>query len=84
MDIRIVMRKLSDSFASFWDGGWTVRIGPTNGFMSEANFHTQEECAEFLDRQARIHYSESVYSLGAMEHERREAVRLAEETGRWK
>jgi hypothetical protein len=89
MDIKIVMKQLSDSeigctFASFCDGGWNVRIGPTNGFMSEANFNTPEECAEFLDHQARIHCPESVYALGKLEHGRREALRLAEEVGKWK
>jgi hypothetical protein len=82
MDIEIVLKQLyeseiSCSISSFWDGGWDVKLGDEmNGFVAEGNFHTLDEAAEFLDRQARIHFRESVYALGNLEHARREAIRL--------
>ncbi len=89
MDIEIVMKKLYESeincsISSFWDNHWDVKLGDEmNGFVAEGNFQTLDECADFLDRQARIHCPESVYSLGKIEHERREAVRLEAEKGMW-
>jgi hypothetical protein len=69
MEIEVVIQRLRASgikcsITAIWDGGWTVKIGPTNGFMADANFTTLDECAEFLDREARIHSPESLYSLG--------------------
>jgi hypothetical protein len=90
MDIEIVMKNLyaseiNFSISCFWDGGFDVKLGDDfNGVKAEGNFMTLDEAAAFLDRQARIHCPESAYALGKLEHGRREAVRLAEEVGRWK
>jgi hypothetical protein len=85
VDIEIVMKNLYESeincsISGFWDNGWDVELGDEmNGIVAEGNFRTLGECADFLDRQARIHFAESVYALGKVEHDRREAVRLKEE-----
>ena len=90
MDIEIVMKKLYESeincaISSMWDDHWTVKLGDEfNGFVAEGNFRTLDECADFLDRQARIHCGESLYALGKLEHERREATRLKEEEGKFR
>ena len=47
-----------------------------NGFVVEGNFRNLVEAAEFLDRQARKHFPDSVYAVGRVEHDRREAIRL--------
>jgi hypothetical protein len=87
MDIEITMKKLHDSEIGCTlarsDGGWSVKIGPKNGFMSQAQFQTAEEGADFLDSQARKYCPEPLYSLGAVEFERRrEAIQLEQEAGR--
>jgi hypothetical protein len=49
-----------------------VKLGDEmNGFKAEDNFKTLDECGEFLDRQTRIHFPDSLYTLGKLEHERR-------------
>lgn len=48
---------------------------PDDGFVAEGNFKTLDECASFLDIQARKHWPESLYALGYFEHARREANR---------
>jgi hypothetical protein len=89
MDIETVMKRLYESeincsIGSFWDNGWDVKLGDEmNGFVAEGNFHTLDEAADFLDREARKHFAESVYSLGRLEHGRREAIRLSAEQGKW-
>lgn len=41
--------------SSFWDGGWTVKIGDeSNGFKSENTFATLEEVEDFLWSRIRI------------------------------
>jgi hypothetical protein len=52
--------------------------------VAGGNFRTLDEAADFLDRQARTHFAESLYALGGLEHERREAIRLEYEKGMWK
>jgi hypothetical protein len=86
MDIEIVMNRLykseiNSSIGSFWDNHWDVKLGDEmNGFVAEGNFRTLDECADFLDREARKHYPDSAYALGRLEHERRrEANRLQPE-----
>jgi hypothetical protein len=70
MDIEIVMKRLYESeincsISSFWDNGWDVKLGDEmNGFKAEGNFHTLDEAAAFLDREARKHCEESLYALG--------------------
>jgi hypothetical protein len=86
MDIEITMKQLHDSeigcTLARLDGGWSVKIGPMNGFMSEAQFMSTEEGADFLDRQARKYCPDSLYSLGPVEFERRqEAICLEQEGG---
>jgi hypothetical protein len=90
MDIEIVMRNLyaseiNCSICSFWDNHWDVKIGDEmNGFVAEGNFESLDECATFLDQQARKHFPESSYALGKAEHLRREVIRLKAEEGKWK
>lgn len=68
MDIGIVLKRLYESeinfsISTFWDNGFDVRLGdPMNDFKSEANFRTLDECAEFLDREARIQFPDSAYA----------------------
>ena len=77
MDIEIVMKKLYESeincsISTFWDNGWDVKLGDEmNGFVAEGNFRNLVEAADFLDRQARKHFPDSVYALGPIEHQRR-------------
>jgi hypothetical protein len=90
MDIEMVLKKLYESgincsISGFWDGGWDVKLGDElNGFKAKANFRTLDECADFLDVQARIHCPEAAYSLGAVEHYQRRTVRVERRAGRWK
>jgi len=70
MDLQTIMAKLyaseiNCSIASFWDGGWTVKLGDEmNGFVAETNVATLDEAARFLDIQAHIHYPNSSFALG--------------------
>ena len=81
MDIEIVMKKLHESeincsISSFWDNGGDVKLGDDmNGYAAEGNFGTLDEAATFLDIQARKHFSESVSTLGPIEHERRRMLK---------
>ena len=88
MDIGLVMRRLSRSeincsLSSFWDSGWTVRLGDeVNGFASDAQFDTLEECAAYLDAKAKECFPNSVYAVGEEEHWRRSrlhAIRVTSE-----
>ena len=85
MDIEIVMNRLYESkincsLGCFWDKHWDVKLGDEmNGFVAEGNFRTLDECADFLDREARRHYPESLYALGRLEHGRRREVNQAGE-----
>jgi hypothetical protein len=89
MDIEIVMKRLYESeincsISSFWDGGWTVRLGDEmNGFAAETNCSTLDEAAAFLDREAKRHFPESVYALGKLEFERRIAARETKTSALW-
>jgi len=61
-----------------------VKLGDDmNGFVAEGNFENLVEAARFLDMQARKHFSDSVYALGRVEHDRRQAIRLRAEEGHW-
>jgi hypothetical protein len=72
--------EINCSISSLCDNGWDVKIGDEmNGFVAEGNFRTLDEAADFLDREARKHFAESVYALGKIEHDRREAIRLDSE-----
>jgi hypothetical protein len=69
--------EINCAISSFWDNGWDVKLGDEmNGFVAEGNFRTLDECADFLDRQARKYCPESSYALGRMEHDRREIARM--------
>ena len=82
---RLYESEINCSISRFWDNGWDVKLGDEmNGFVAEGNFRTLDEAADFLDREARRHFSESVYSLGKVEHERRQSTRLESEKGMWK
>ena len=55
-----------------------------NGFVAQETCRTLDEAAAFLNREARKHFPEWVFSLGKIEHERRQAIRLESEKGKWK
>ena len=41
--------ELNCSLTSFWDGGWTFKLGdPTNGFQESHCFDTLDEVAQFV------------------------------------
>ena len=75
MDIEIVMKRLYESeincsISCFWDNGWDVKLGDEmNGFVAESNFRTLDECAYFLDLEARTHFPRSLYALGKLKHD---------------
>src|SRR3984957_21299492 len=63
--------EINCSIASFWDNGFTVKLGDEmNGFVAEKNCRTSSEAALFLDNAAHQHYSDSTYALGRDEWER--------------
>lgn len=69
MDIRTLMKRLGESginsaLDSFFEDRFTVRLGPVEGFFAEGTFRTLDEAADFLDREARIHFPKSAYALG--------------------
>lgn len=63
-----VMQRLYDSeinvsVASFWDGGFDVKLGDDmNGFVAEASFKQWDAVEAWLDKQARDHYPNSTYA----------------------
>jgi hypothetical protein len=63
-----VLQRLYDSeinccLSSFWDGGWTVKLGDaTNGFVAEANVGSLDEAAQWLHEQAHEHFPDSEYA----------------------
>ena len=71
LDLIDVLRRLYESeinvsLTSFWDGGWTVKLGDEmNGFVAEAS-HVRElsVVATWLDENAREHYPDSLYATG--------------------
>lgn len=89
MDIETVTQNLYESeinccIASVWDDGWDVKLGDDlNGFVAEGNVKSLQDAAACLDREARKHFPDSVYAVGEVEHDRREAVRLDAEKNRW-
>lgn len=73
---RLYASEINCSVSCLWDGGWDVKLGDEmNGFVAEGNFKTLDEAATFLDLQARIHFPDSVYALGPLEHAKRELDR---------
>lgn len=67
-DINRVPQRLYDSeinfaVSSFWDGGFSVKIGDDmNGFRASADVATWTEVLFWLDRQAREHFPGSTYA----------------------
>lgn len=61
---RLYASEINCSVSSFWDGGWTVKLGDEmNGFITSGDFDTLEEVAVFLDKEARRLWPSSKYNL---------------------
>jgi hypothetical protein len=66
-----IMQRLYDSeinawITSFWDDGFYVRLGDEmNGFRAEVQCMTWNEVEQWLDKQACIHYPDSVFARGS-------------------
>ena len=51
-------RDINFQLSTFWDGGFTVRLGDEmNGFAAQGTFPTLEEPVAWLVSQAAIHFS---------------------------
>jgi hypothetical protein len=60
--------EINATVSSFWDGGFTVKLGDDmNGFVAEAEFKTFAEAEVWLIGAACKHYPNSVFaSAGAV------------------
>ena len=59
---RLYDSEINFSLATFWDGGFIVKLGdPKNGYKAEATVKTFEEAVAWLRAQARIHFPNSEY-----------------------
>lgn len=62
---RLCQSEINFSLSSFWDGGWTVKLGDEmNGFREEASIQDYWDALKWLDEKAREHYPESLYATG--------------------
>lgn len=53
--------EINFSISTFWDGGFTVKLGDeVNGFIAERVCDTFEECVSFLIEKVRKHYPKSL------------------------
>lgn len=61
---RLYASEINCEVASFWDGGWQVRLGDyLNGYKaSESGFTSLEDAAKWLNSAARLHYPDSDYA----------------------
>jgi hypothetical protein len=52
-------QEINWAVSSFWDGGWTVKLGDDlNGFVAENTFHPKDlgKAAKWLAEQAEKHF----------------------------
>jgi len=50
-------REVNFSLTTFWDSGYTAKLGDElNGFVAESNFNKLEEAINFLREQLEIHF----------------------------
>ena len=77
MELGYVMQALHDSginchVSTSSEGRFEAKLGDAvHGWLAEAKYLTATEAAVFLDRAARNHFPESLYSLGREEMARR-------------
>jgi hypothetical protein len=61
---RLYDSEINFSITTFWDGGFTVKIGDDmNGFAAEETVRTYAEALEWLDATARARYPRSRYAV---------------------
>lgn len=59
---RIYESEINCAMISFWDGGWTVKLGDRiNGYQDETECRTVQEAADWLVAAARKHYPTSQF-----------------------
>lgn len=66
---RLYKSEINFSISTFWDAGYTVRLGDDmNGFVADDGpyYYAFDEIAGALDRMARKHYPDSDYAKEAM------------------
>jgi hypothetical protein len=55
--------EINCSLSSFWDGGWSVKLGDTsNGFLAETTVGSLDDAAQWLHEKARQHFPDSDYA----------------------
>ena len=63
--------EINISVVSFWDGGWTIKIGdPSNGYVAERNFkELDDECVRWIIKAAQLGWPDSYFTrqIGARE-----------------
>jgi len=64
---RLYDSEINASISSFWDGGFTVKLGDEmNGFVAEAQCQTMEEAERWLFNEALLRFPTSDFAKKAM------------------